>query len=537
MTGIFSVIFLLTHHIYCGKIYIPCFSGNCETIFFKNKNFSEGASDTDMKKIFLSLIFSVGILFAATSGAYADFSDMKTGDTLLFDFGNIAEYGWIQADASVKYTKERGYGWSMVSFTQNESSSGNGVLSDAVGIKRGYEDRVSFNVDIPDGMYEISVYSGNIRYMTIGLENHPAIINLEFENSEARVEIPVTDGQLNMTMMQGNSGTDLAAAAMTIKRTGNLNTRKKRIFVCSDSTAATFYPLFMYQPLEPGYRGGWGQMLNAYLSDSMYVHNLSSPGQSAKSFIESGRFESALYFMQPNDYAFIAFGINDAKECSAEEYLTYMTDIISSVKEKGGIPVIISQTPEMSDFNENDEYIGNDNSFCAEAEKIAADNDCVYIDMHTLSIEFFKSLGNDVRNDMYWTAWNGTKDCVHLSRNGAGQIARLIAEECSKLMPEDFNTQELNSALSNDLRLNCKTEKNTVYLQNLAPREMTLYMVTNNYRGGRLSKSNTEIITLPAFDVLEPYKTVSVYAPLYDSCNHIFIAGDKDVCIPLEWKP
>lgn len=478
-------------------------------------------------------VFAAAACMCICASAHA--ADMKTGDTLYFDFGSAPEDGWIQVNAETKYNKDKGYGFSMMSFNENTAAPGSGVLSDAVRINRYGPDIVSFNVDLPDGMYALSVYSGNIRYMTIGLEGHSAIINIESSCTEARVEVPVSDGQLNMTFLQGNSGTDIEIAALSITRTGELADRKKRVFVCGDSTAATYYPLLMYQPLEEGYRGGWGQMLQNFLPEDLYVHNMSSSGQTAKGFIESGQLDSVLYFMQPGDYAVIAYGINDFKEYSAEEFEECLSLITEKIQEAGGIPVIASSVGQLDELSPGGGYSPADDRFLNEAEKTAEKYDVQFIDLHGAAADYFQLIGYDAARSLYWTQWNGEKDIVHPNRNGAGQLARLFVEQCVKQGITDFEGVLNDRGISETPLVSCRTEKNTLYLENLAPYEVTMHLITNNYRAKRLSKSDVLKIVLPAYDVVAPAEPVTVETLLYDSCNRIYLTG-CGMSIPLYFE-
>ncbi|MGN0164027.1 MAG: GDSL-type esterase/lipase family protein [Candidatus Ornithomonoglobus sp.] len=451
---------------------------------------------------------------------------IQTGDVLLFDFGDAPEDGWLTVDASSKYNKDTGYGFSMISFVENVPVSGSGVLSDGVKTKKNLNDKVTFDVDLPPGMYEISVYSGDISYMSVALEGHPAILNIQYNATEARVEIPVTDGQLNVGLCRGISGTDFSISALTIKRIGDLDERKKRIFVCGDSTAATFYPLFVYQPLPDNCQGGWGQMLEAYTH--CYVHNFAAAGQTAKDFCESGTLDDMLYFMQPEDYVMISFGINDKTSCTEEDFQSSMKNIIDAVRQNGSIPVILSDIPTLDDFTDSGKFSGTDECYAAQSESLAAAENVKYVDLHTISAKYFEAIGIEQSKSLHWTQWNGTTDKIHLNRNGAGQIARLIMENCG-----DLGISELSGyGISTDNRIKCSLYDNNIYLENTTPRDMQLTLVTTNYINGNLSETVTTPFTLPAYDVLDPGNITELCPPLYGLNKHIYIMGNG-IYIPL----
>lgn len=482
----------------------------------------------------LTAVLCVNVPVSAKDNFLPETMKIKTGETLFFDFGENKEDGWIYTPSKTKYSKDTGYGFSMVSFNDNISSPGNNVLSDAVKINRYGSDGVSFNVDLPIGIYELSVYSGDIRYMTIGLEGHPAIINLESPCSEARVEIPVTDGQLNMTFLQGNSGTTMSVSAMSIKKTGEIDSRKKRVFVCGDSTAATFYPLFMYQPLEEGYRGGWGQMLDNFTPYDLYVHNLSSSGQTAKGFIESGQLDSLLYFMRPGDYAVISYGINDFNEYTGDDFTKYMSEITEKIINAHGIPIIAPSVGQLDNISSDGTYKSKDNRFMTEAKNVAEKFDAEFINLHDAAAQYFEAIGYQATKSLYWTQWSGEKDNLHPNRNGAGQLARLFVEECIKCGLADFEGTVTDYGISQDNRLKCNVYKNTLSLINTTPNEMKINVITNNYRNKTLSKSDVVTLTLPPYDVLNAENPCLTETLLYDTNNIIYVVGDN-ITIPLSF--
>lgn len=440
-----------------------------------------------MKKLFC--LFAVLCCFVPLAAAHA--IDIEDGETLYFDFGDTPEYGWIQVDAGCKYDKKRGYGYSMVSFNKNTDAPGSGALSDAVALSYLDKDRTSFDVDVPNGLYEVSVYTGNVNYLTVETEGVPSIINLMYPCTEGRCEIPVEDGQLNISLEQGASGISLEVSAVSVKRIGGLDERKHRIFVCGDSTAATYYPLFMSQPFETGYRGGWGQMLEVF-TDNMYVHNLSSVGQSAKGFMTGRNYEAIEKFGREGDYVFISYGINDFNAGSSEDYREYMTSLIDLAKRNKLIPVMISETPYSGDYS--------DRSYAALAKEIAAESGVQYIDMNKIYSDFLKRAKNP--EDLYWTTWSGAKDTIHPNRTGAGHFARLLAEECARLKMAGFEgkSYDYGIAAGTDVRVFC--EDGRLLLENMSADDLTAFIAVTSYSGGRLTASSVYPIELKAYDVL-----------------------------------
>ena len=82
-----------------------------------------------------------------------------------------------------------------------------------------------------------------------------------------------------------------------------------RIFVCGDSTAASYNP-------EETRMVGWGQLLGDFLPGTTVV-NLSMAGRSTKTFLAEGRLEPAGQ-ADPGDLVLIQFAHNDENEKKSE---------------------------------------------------------------------------------------------------------------------------------------------------------------------------------------------------------------------------
>ena len=349
----------------------------------------------------------------------------QDGDMLLFDFGAEPEYGWIQVSEETKYNKYTGYGFSMISFVENVTTpAAGGVVSDAVKISYRYRDRTEFMADLPEGMYEIAVYTGEIKYMDISLEGYEVLFNINDSCTETRMEIPVTDGTLNMRLLPGISGTELAVSAMTITRKSGLSERRRRVFVCGDSVAATYYPLLLTPPYDEKCPGGWGQMLSVYLPEDVYVHNISSAGFSTASFIENDTIENRLHFAEEGDIVIIALGINDHRIMTAEEYETKLAELTERVRALGCVPVLCSDTARLSEYHGNS-YI--DLCYGAQAKAAARRLDVKYIDLHKAHSDLLCDTGYKNAPDLFLHLWNGSLDLTHSNRTGADLVAELVA--------------------------------------------------------------------------------------------------------------
>lgn len=475
------------------------------------------------KTALLCAALITSILTGATAFASETTDELTVKDgSVSFDFGFAdGTSPWAEVSATSEYSPELGYGFSSTLGLTNVPAPGNGVLSDAIQFDFYGDYGPSFNVDVEPGLYEVSVYGGNINYLTIGLEGHYAILDIQFNNSEGKVEIPVTDNQLNITFHEGldhNENSQCQVSAISVTRKGDISERRKRLFICGDSTAATYYPLVMPTPLEEGYRGGWGQMIENYISPSIYVHNMAQSGQTAKGFVESGQLSSTLFFMRPGDYAIVAYGINDYAECTKDEYVQYTKQIIEEILSRGATPILVSSNGWLTDFNSESpahEYVYEDKSFIAETKELAEQYGITYINLHDISSTYFNYIGYDATESLYWITWSGDRDTIHPNRNGAGQLARMVVEELIRQGYIDFAYYIDGYGVSNDPRLKCNIDENNVLkLENTMPYNLTLNLIVNSYNeyGGLIGTTVTPV-TVPHYDVLNPNTTTDIQLP------------------------
>lgn len=89
-----------------------------------------------------------------------------------FDFGGGAtEKGYIGVSASSDYQSGLGYGFSPGTSVVNVAASGNGALSDAVQFKNSSPNgNYTFCADVPNGLYQVSVWLGNTARTSIAIE-------------------------------------------------------------------------------------------------------------------------------------------------------------------------------------------------------------------------------------------------------------------------------------------------------------------------------------------------------------------------------
>ena len=115
-----------------------------------------------------------------------------------FDLGGLgAADGYIGVSASEVYDESKGYGFANTDAVENVTASGTGAFADAVRFKSDVPNHI-FHVDLPKGVYKITVTTGDVQSTTITAERFPQLFFLTGSNATDTFTIPVTDGQLNI---------------------------------------------------------------------------------------------------------------------------------------------------------------------------------------------------------------------------------------------------------------------------------------------------------------------------------------------------
>ena len=339
-----------------------------------------------------------------------------------FDFGgNGAASGYTGVSASDGYNSSRGYGFGQTYNVSNVSAGGSGANSDAV--KFNSEDAYNtFNVDLPKGLYEITVTTGNSPRTTIKLEGMLQMINLTGNNAVETVQIPVTDGQLNVQAVAGMSNREYSISALEIKQLNTTGEMKPTIWICGDSTVANYYNT------GDSSQHGWGQFLGNYVDKSIYeIRNLAASGQFAKGFVDSGQFRPIEYYGKHGDIYIIAIGINDTNKnyTTEQEYISTVTDMVQKAKAKGMNVLLVKQQGRRSDLSRNPLLTGR--WFGGDLDNIGSSENVPVIDLFTPWQNFGLSVGYDGMASYYATQANGSEDDLHQSKKGAVKLAEIMA--------------------------------------------------------------------------------------------------------------
>ncbi|MDN4603361.1 GDSL-type esterase/lipase family protein [Paenibacillus sp. F6_3S_P_1C] len=367
--------------------------------------------------LFASLI---GGALAANGGQVAE----AAANEYTFDFGaGAVESGYTGVSATDAYTSAKGYGFNTPANMRNVTASGTGAASDAVQfVTFGTKSTNTFNVDLSNGLYEVKVVLGNTARSSVAAEGVYQIINMTGNGATDQFQIPVTDGQLNLLVTEGKEGTAFTLSALEIRKISNQTVTNRTIYIGGDSTVCNYYPL------NSSVQGGWGQLFPSYVNTSTFqVRNMASSGQFARGFRDDGQMEAILKYIKPGDYFILQLGINDtnAKNNTTEaEFKEIMRDMVRQAKNKGATVILSTPQGRATDFNSANVHTAESRWYNASTRALAQEEGVALVDLNKLSSAYFTSIGPAATLALYMTG-----DTLHPNRDGAAQLARIVAAD------------------------------------------------------------------------------------------------------------
>lgn len=223
---------------------------------------------------------------------------------------------------------------------------------------------------------------------------------------------------------------------------------KPALIVTGDSTIQN-------KDSDPDGMWGWGSVLETVFDpEKITLVNAGKAGRSARTFLNEGRWEKVYNAIQPGDFVVIQFGHNDigflARAPFRAElpgngnekkvffmpdrrinegiysYGWYLRKFIDDVREKGGIPILVSLTPrnEWPDGKMERRIKDNYGDWCSEVVKQTGVD---YVDMHNITADYYDSIGPEATKPYY------KNDHTHTSRLGAERNAKSFAEGLRKI--------------------------------------------------------------------------------------------------------
>lgn len=213
------------------------------------------------------------------------------------------------------------------------------------------------------------------------------------------------------------------------------------VFIVGDSTAKN-------EDKDEDGMWGWGsQAYTVFNQKKCTVVNAASAGRSTRRYLEEGRWDEVYNSIEPGDYVLIQFGHNDigdidkkkergviatAKDTSHVYKLEsnrqykviysfgwYLKKFIQDVREKGGIPVLLSLTPR----NEwtNGEIERRNSTYGKWYREVVEETGCEFVDVHNITADILDKKGQEYAKQMY------NHDHTHTSLAGARLNAKSVA--------------------------------------------------------------------------------------------------------------
>lgn len=210
---------------------------------------------------------------------------------------------------------------------------------------------------------------------------------------------------------------------------------------------------------------GWGSFFEQFFDTTrISVENHALGGRSSRTFYTEGLWDKVLPGIKDGDFVFIQFGHNDGgplntgraraslkgigeesqtvimeKTGGPEEVYTfghYLRIYIRQTKARGGIPIVLSPTPNNKWEGEK---IARNETYRQWAKQVAEQEGAYFIDMNDLIAKKYEELGPEKAKDLF-------KDSVHTSREGAILNCKALIEGIRSI-PELALNQYIKSKL------------------------------------------------------------------------------------------
>lgn len=386
-----------------------------------------------MKSLLRKLQAAVASLFLTASFAAAlpmhTMSASAAETYWKFDFGNGGvESGYTGVKASDGYDAKKGYGFSSGTSVSDVNAAGKGALSDAVQFKNATANgKYTFCADVPNGLYQVSVWLGNTGRSSVGIEGMTQIVNLTGNNAYHTLQVPVTDGQFNLCVCAGKDGNAYTLSALEIKQISTQTHTNPTIWVCGDSTVCNYYPL------DTSTQAGWAQMLPQFIdTDQWQVMNMAASGQYARGFLADGLFDVIEQNGQPGDIYVISIGINDtaSKNNTTEaQYQEIITDMAKRAMAKGMRVILVKQQGRNGDCQRSP--LLTSRWYAGALDRVGKELGIEVVDLFNLWQNYcLKKSANEV------TAMYMSGDALHPNRSGATVLAQLMAEAINPGTPD-----------------------------------------------------------------------------------------------------
>ncbi|WP_029986243.1 rhamnogalacturonan acetylesterase [Pedobacter jeongneungensis] len=213
--------------------------------------------------------------------------------------------------------------------------------------------------------------------------------------------------------------------------------QKTNVFLVGDSTVCLY-------PSSRAPLTGWGMPFADYFDTSVVVSNFAKGGRSTKTFLAENLWKPVIDSLRAGDYVLIQFGHNDeakqpefaARYTPANDYRKNLTRMITDVRSKGGIPILITPVSRMR-FDKNGDALETHLEYTAAAIEVGRQSQTPVINLDEKSRALFQKLGPEITAQLFMTLDalehpnypQGSHDNTHFNEYGARRIAELVLRD------------------------------------------------------------------------------------------------------------
>ena len=173
--------------------------------------------------------------------------------------------------------------------------------------------------------------------------------------------------------------------------------RKMTIYICGDSTAATYPP-------ENAPITGWGQLLGDYLPN-VNVVNKAVGSRSTKSFLAEGRLTDIERTIQPGDLLLIQFTHNDTSDLvwrHTDPNTSFSANLeiyVDTARLHGAIPVLVTPIPRR--YWRDGELVDAHGAYPDAIRRLAKKRNIHLLDVTGESMAKFRQMGEEATYPLY----------------------------------------------------------------------------------------------------------------------------------------
>lgn len=190
-----------------------------------------------------------------------------------------------------------------------------------------------FKVKVPNGNYVVNVVTTSASMLSEVVENVPATTGITKTGSNFNVA--VCDGVLDLTFLNGSTLSSVSITQAPEKTPQS----KPMVYAIGDSTTNSTNPGF-----------SWGNCVGSGVTVPDAFSGFSNNGMAGRdsvNFYNQGRVETVLLSICPGDYVTVNMGINSRESGEPASYYTLLDNYyVNGIIQRGGIPVIVTATPQ-----------------------------------------------------------------------------------------------------------------------------------------------------------------------------------------------